>query len=138
MSPLPTWLRTHLEDTTGLDYTNARGRYATPTRCRHCSAPILTGQCGVPGWPVRVDPTPLTAQQEVACLLTRRTTYTLTEQGRRIEISQPRTKWDITGHPPDRATVVPDHLCGARFPDPPPAPKPAPTYLDDPDAPPPF
>lgn len=137
MKALPTWLRTHLEDKTGLDYTTASGIYAKARHCRACSAQILSGQCGDPGWLVHIDPTPLTAQQETACLLTGRMTFTLFESGaaRRIEIVR-RDQFSIRGHPPDTATVVPTHQCGARFPDPPR--EPARTYLTDPDAPAPF
>lgn len=133
MTPIPKHLIPTLEATTGLNFTDGNGRNVKREKCPHCGARILTGLDGnVGAILVHADPTPLSNAQELACTLTGRPTFFLDRRGKGAALER-RQHWHIGPHPAAKNTIVPAHLCGARFPDPPPK-----TYITDPDAPPPF
>jgi hypothetical protein len=117
--------------------TNQPHRYA-PTRrpqhrtCPTCQETIITGlDAHRAALTVTLDPYPLTPTGEVWALTHHRRTYQITQN----EI-EPRTRWNIPGHPPSPTlTVLTAHACHQPIPhqhrrqEPPP--KPRPTTIPD-------
>lgn len=98
MSPLPTWLRAHLEATGRLDTDGVR-RAVSAAVCRTCGAHVLRGldddRCaGV----AICDPEPVDATGEALAQLAGRATYDLARRGDRFELDF-REPPAIAGHP---------------------------------------
>lgn len=108
------WLRALLETKTG------GFRAAKWGRCPRCQELTLTGIDGdVAAATVTVDPTPITTQQEHACLTIRRGTYNLTKRGRSYDIhdrDSDHLYGPIPVPPKPLEIIVPEHRCGARYP----------------------
>ena len=108
------WLLQLLENKTG------GFRAARWNRCRHCNEIVLTGinddQCA---GTITADPTPLTAAQELECLLAGRDTVSATPHGRTYDLHR-RDDDLISNHPAGGGTtfgtVIPAHQCGNRYP----------------------
>lgn len=115
---MPGWLSRHLENQAGAPL---GARHAKPRLCP-CSAWTLVGlDADTLAFTARVDPTPLTADGELAALLTARPTYTLTLANSRLQLDD-RDRWRMAGRPPGRHTgpgvpydVVPAHRCGQQL-----------------------
>lgn len=107
------WLLAQLETKTG------GFRAARWGRCRTCQQITLTGMdADLTAGIATVDPTPLSPQQEHACMITGRETYTLTNRGNTYTLDDRRGATRYGPRPPNhhRSTIVPAHQCGARFP----------------------
>lgn len=111
---VPTWLQQHLE-TCGLWDTDGVGRAARARRCRDCREYVLVGlssdRCG---FPVAVDPDPLSVRGEAVALLAERTTYSLRNSVGRLELDF-RTHFEIRGEVTRsglRHDVLARHVCG--------------------------
>lgn len=107
------WLKQLLETKTG------GFRAARWGRCPGCSQLTLTGMdADLCAGMVTADPTPLTPQQEHACMIAGRETYTLKPRGTSYELNDRRGAYLYGTRPPDHRgrTVIPAHQCGARFP----------------------
>lgn len=108
------WLQNLLETKTG------GFRAAKWNRCNHCNRIVLTGinddTCAAT---VTADPTPLTPQQEIECLLTHRPTISATPHGKTYDLHH-RDADLISDHPANTptlyGTVLPTHQCGNRYP----------------------
>ena len=88
------------------------GRKAVYRLCRACGAVVLEGMdADRAAWTVQADPTPITALEEVLCVMVTRPTYTL-RLGERWLLDY-RDEYAV-GKSSDRL-VVPAHRCGARF-----------------------
>lgn len=107
-APMPDWLRTLLEQTTG-GFRNARW-----DRCKDCGEITLHGMDGdICAGMATVDPTPLTPQQEHWCALTGRDTYSANiDADRRTQLWR-RTKWALAK--PHNRPIFPAHICGQRY-----------------------
>lgn len=119
MPRFPSWLIRKLELESGLDYTTLNGRNVSVRYCPHCRARTLVGMNDDElAFQTRVDPTPLTHEQEIACVLTGRDTFALEERGNGVAIKR-RDHWVMASRSADHwlVTVVPEHQCGARFPE---------------------
>lgn len=109
------WLKQLLETKTG------GFRAATWQRCRNCNELTLHGMdADICAEMVTADPTPLNPQQELACFIIGRPTFTLTPRAgsTSYELSDRRTAYRYGPRPPDHGsrTIIPAHQCGARFP----------------------
>jgi hypothetical protein len=114
----PTWFTRWLANHTNPER-GSRGRHASLQKCPQCKARTLTGDDSpIAALTVRIDPTPLTPETELACLLAGRRTYLLEGTTARVTIHH-RDRWQTRGLPPGPNIVVPAHQCSARFPDPP-------------------
>lgn len=106
------WLKTQLENKTG------GFRAARWGRCPTCNELTLHGMdADLTAGMATVDPTPLSPQQEHACMITGRETYSLKERGTSYELNDRRGAYRYGARPPDHKgrTIVPAHKCGARF-----------------------
>lgn len=107
------WLKQLLENKTG------GFRAARWQRCPTCDQLTLHGMdADLCAGMVTADPTPLTPQQEHACFIADRPTYTLKPRGNTYELNDRRGPYLYGTRPPDHngKTVIPAHQCGARFP----------------------
>lgn len=107
------WLKQQLETKTG------GFRAAHWKRCTDCGELTLHGMdADLCAGMVTADPTPLSPQQEHACMITGRPTYTLKPRGNSYELNDRSGAYLYGTRPPDGRgkTIVPEHLCGARFP----------------------
>lgn len=107
------WLKQLLEQKTG------GFRAARWERCKDCDQLTLHGMdADLCAGMVTVDPTPLSPQQEHACMITGRPTYSLKPRGTSYELSDRDGAYLYGSRPPDQRgkTIVPAHQCGARFP----------------------
>ena len=88
-------------------------------RCPNCNQITLHGMdADLAAGMATADPTPLTEQQELACIIAHRPTYTLTTRGTTHELND-RTAAHTYGPRPSNhkgRTIIPAHQCGARFP----------------------
>lgn len=88
-------------------------------RCTTCGELTLHGMdADLCAGMATVDPTPLSPQQEHACMITGRETYSVKERGTSYELNDRRGAYRYGARPPDQRgkTIVPAHQCGARFP----------------------
>lgn len=118
---LPDWLVGEIHASPGPRFRT----HATWTRCPRCQAIILTGlDDPVIADAATVDPSPLTALQELICALENRPTYLLVLMGATGRIVA-RHKWQHPAGTAGKHPVVPAHNCKHRFPGfiPPPAPE---------------
>lgn len=91
-------------------------RKASLGPCPTCRQPVLTGiDDAANGWPVTVDPTPLSPHQELAATMADRPTYSLRISTDRVEIND-RDRYALCKPHPTGRPIVPAHRCGARFP----------------------
>jgi hypothetical protein len=101
-----------------LDYVEKTGRKrhsrkARYERCPKCGLIVIVGwdsdMCATLAY---VDPTPLSAEDELLCQLAGRAIYTLRNTGNRVEINDrdPRATPGAAGRP-----VYPAHVCGGRL-----------------------
>ena len=107
------WLKTQLENKTG------GFRAARWGRCPGCQELTLHGMdADLCAGMVTADPTPLSPQQEHACMIVGRPTFALKPRGTSYELSDRRGAYLYGSRPPDHRgkTVIPAHQCGARFP----------------------
>ncbi|WP_422758275.1 hypothetical protein [Paenarthrobacter sp. C1] len=107
------WLKTLLENKTG------GFRAARWERCNTCQELTLHGMdADMCAGMVTADPTPLSPQQELACMIIGRPTFTLKPRGQAYELHDRRDAHKHGPRPPDHKgrTVIPAHQCGARFP----------------------
>lgn len=107
------WLKQQLETKTG------GFRAARWGRCPNCSELTLHGMdADLCAGMVTADPTPLTPQQEHACMIFGRPTYTLKPRGNSHELNDRTGAYHYGSRPPDQhgKTIIPAHQCGARFP----------------------
>lgn len=103
---LPAWIREQLQAATWPTRRAARFH-----RCPDCNAIVLTGLDGDNcAFTSTTDPTPITRQLEIACLLAGRRTYTAwrAPNGYELTYRHPST--------PEQQPILPEHRCGARFP----------------------
>ncbi|PPH95152.1 hypothetical protein C5C95_16990 [Rathayibacter sp. AY1B7] len=91
-----------------------------PDQCPRCSQPVLIYDWddidGVFLGPARVDPTPITPLDEVACTILDRPTYLLEKTI--VGTHRLSRRWAITlrRHTPYAIAILPAHQCGARYP----------------------
>lgn len=107
------WLKQLLETKTG------GFRAARWQRCPNCNQLTLHGMdADLAAGMATADPTPLTETQELACFITGRPTYTLTNRGTSYELNDRRGAYLYGPRPPNHKgrTIIPAHQCGARFP----------------------
>jgi hypothetical protein len=107
------WMKQLLETKTG------GFRAARWQRCPTCDQLTLHGMdADVCAGMATADPTPLSPQQELACFIVGRPTYTLKPREKGYELSDRRCDYLWGPRPPDHRskTVIPAHKCGARFP----------------------
>ena len=107
------WLREQLENKTG------GFRAARWGRCPACQELTLHGMdADLCAGMVTADPTPLSQQQEHACMIFGRPTFSLKPRGNSYELSDRTGAFLYGTRPPDGRgkTIVPQHKCGARFP----------------------
>jgi len=112
--PMDPWLKNLVESKTG------GFRAAKWERCHHCNQITLTGiNDDICAWTITVDPTPLTPQQELECLLSLRDTASATPHGKTYDLHH-RDADMISdypaGGPNTYGTVLPNHQCGNRYP----------------------
>jgi hypothetical protein len=120
MTPIPTWLRAHLEATGQLNADGISRTVHTHT-CR-CGRTVLRGLDGpVAALTAVVDPQPISALGEATALIAGAWTYDLIPaRGRQLELHH-RNLWNIAGQ--RRWPVHATHMCGITWPadtDPPP------------------
>lgn len=111
--PMADWLKEQLENKTG------GFRAARWNRCPNCQELTLHGMdADLCAGMVTADPTPLSQQQEHACMITGRPTYTLKPRGNSYELNDRRGAYLYGSRPPDGRgkLIIPEHKCGARFP----------------------
>jgi hypothetical protein len=105
---LPQWVTDQINNPGPL------ARRAQFTRCTRCGSIIIHGlDADQLAQEVRADPTPITKDQEIACILTDRPTWQLAIAGEEIKIIDRQLRWQT--RPPKRP-IVPDHICGLQFP----------------------
>lgn len=107
------WLKQQLENKTG------GFRAARWGRCPDCQELTLHGMdADLCAGMVTVDPTPLSPQQEHACMIVGRPTFTIKPRGNSYELNDRRGAYLYGSRPPDHRThtIIPAHKCGARFP----------------------
>lgn len=107
------WLKQLLEAKTG------GFRAARWQRCPGCDQLTLHGMdADLCAGMVTADPTPLSEHQELACIITGRPTFTLKPRGTSYELSDRDGAHKYGPRPPNHSgkTIIPAHLCGARFP----------------------
>ena len=80
----------------------------TPAVCRKCGGRVLS--CHVKGEPTNVDPVPINAVGEAACLITESSTYQASF-GRNVTLSR-RTRDMIERGLPAYGKIYPRHRCG--------------------------
>lgn len=107
---LPQWVTDQLNTNPPI------GRRALFTRCRKCKEIVLRGlDADILAMEVTADPTPLDPMQELACVLTGRATYQANVGGDEIKIIDRQLRYTTAGVPPPRP-IIPEHVCGRRFP----------------------
>lgn len=107
------WLKQLLETKTG------GFRAARWQRCTTCNELTLHGMdADLCAGMATADPTPLSPQQELACFIVGRPTYTLKPRDQAYELSDRTDAYHYGPRPPNHrsATIIPAHHCGARFP----------------------
>src|SRR5690625_3375356 len=106
----PRWLTQHLLDTGATD---AHGitRHARPRHCKRCSAPVIAGlDADAAAGTAIADLTPLSAQTELAALLSARRTYTLWVDKTGILLEH-RNQFDTANGIPKDKHIIPEHRC---------------------------